>query len=452
MKRVMVIDDEKNICQSLAFALEDDYQTYTFMDPEEALLVLEQTRIDVVLLDLRLGSHDGIDILKEIKRISPRTVVIIMTAYGSMASSLDALKEGAFYYVTKPVQIDELHLLLQKALEFHGLQGQVEWLHEELHKGFGKVGIIGKSQKMTEIFELIERIKDVDSHVMITGESGTGKEVVARAIHMQGNRSKDRFVAINCAAIPTSLLESELFGYEKGAFTGANQRKPGWFELADGGTIFLDEVGEMEPLLQSKLLRVIQEKRFTPVGATMEISSNIRIITATNRDLRKEVSEKRFREDLYFRLKVIPLALPSLKERKEDIPLLVHHFLQSIGERVGRSQIGISHEALELLVRYDYPGNVRELQNIMERAIVLARGPRIQVEDLSFEAGMASSTPPMERRLIPVYVGETLEEVEKKLILANLHAMGGNRRKAAVSLAMGERTLREKIKKYQLEV
>ena len=358
---LLVIDDEPAICQSLEFALEDKYRVCTFTDPDDALASLQHMEAALVLLDLKIGSHDGTEVLKEIKRISPDTVVIMMTAYGSISSSVEAMRNGAFYYLTKPVLTDELHVLLAKAEEFYTLQTQVKWLSEELDKLSDNYGLIGNSPAIKEVLDLIEKVKDIDSNVLIHGESGTGKEIVARAIHQQGSRRNKRFQAVNCAAIPENLLESELFGYEKGAFTGATQSKPGKFVLAEGGTIFLDEIGEMNMTLQSKLLRVIQERTVTPLGGTEEKPVDVRIIAATNRDLWKEVKESRFREDLYYRLNVIPIYLPPLRERRGDIPLLVQYFIGKISERLGKPVEGVSQEALQLLEKYSYPGNIREL-------------------------------------------------------------------------------------------
>jgi two-component system response regulator AtoC len=452
MHHLLVIDDEPAICQSLEFALEEKYCVNTFTDPESALAFLQRVEVSLVLLDLKIGSHDGTEVLKEIKRLSPDTVVIMMTAYGSISSSVEAMRHGAFYYLTKPLMMDELDVLLSKAAEFYHLQSRVKWLSEELDKLSENYGLIGNSKPMQQIFDLIDKVKDIDSSLLINGESGTGKEVVARAIHNQGNRRNKRFQAINCAAIPDNLLESELFGYEKGAFTGAMQSKPGQFVLADGGTMFLDEIGEMDLSLQSKLLRVIQERKVTPLGGLDEKSIDVRIIAATNRDLWKEVKANRFREDLYYRLNVIPIQLAPLRERKGDIPLLVHYFIQKISERMGKPIDGISQEAMQALEGYSFPGNIRELQNMVERAIALTSSPLIEKHDLPRELQGASQAPvPNRQKLIPIYVGETLDEIEKRVILHNLSHLEGNRRKTAQVLDMGERTLRDKLKKYQEE-
>ncbi|MED4780042.1 sigma-54 dependent transcriptional regulator [Brevibacillus choshinensis] len=452
MHHLLVIDDEPAICQSLEFALEEKYRVHTFTDPEAALAFLQQIEVSLILLDLKIGAYDGTEVLKEIKRLSPDTVVIMMTAYGSISSSVEAMRHGAFYYLTKPLMMDELDILLSKAEEFYHLQTRVKWLSEELDKLSDNYGLIGNSKAMQHTFDLIDKVKDIDSNVLINGESGTGKEIVARAIHYQGQRRNKRFQAVNCAAIPDNLLESELFGYEKGAFTGALQNKPGQFVLADGGTIFLDEIGEMDMSLQSKLLRVIQERTVTPLGGLEEKSIDVRIIAATNRDLWKEVKANRFREDLYYRLNVIPIQLAPLREREGDVPLLVHYFIQKISERMGKPIGGISQEALQVLESYDFPGNIRELQNIVERAIALTSSSLIEKRDLPKEL---QSTQPKQvtskQKLIPVYVGDTLEQIEKRVILHTLAHQEGNRRKTAQMLEMGERTLRDKLKKYQEE-
>ncbi|USK82225.1 sigma-54 dependent transcriptional regulator [Peribacillus frigoritolerans] len=450
MHDIMIIDDEPTICQSLTFALEDQYQVYSFTDPREALPLFERTEIAIVLLDLKIGGYNGMEVLEEIKRLSPSTVVIMMTAYGTIPSSVEAMRKGAFSYATKPLHIDELEVLMQKAEEVYTLQSKVKWLSEELDKVAGVNGLIGESLAMRKIFSLIEKVKDIDSNILIEGESGTGKEVVARTIHNQSKRRNKKFQAINCAAIPTHLLESELFGYEKGAFTGAIQRKYGLFVLAEGGTIFLDEIGEMDLALQGKILRVLQERKVMPVGGIEEVSIDVRIIAATNRDLVKEVKENRFREDLYYRLNVIPIHLPALRERKEDIPLLLEFFIAKIGDRMGKPVEGISHEALQLLQQYDFPGNIRELQNLIERAIALTNDSYIQKADLPSDI-QKSSRPFFGNTLIPVYVGEPLEEIEKRVILHNLAAFNGHQRKTAQTIGIGERTLRDKLKKYREE-
>ncbi|UYZ12622.1 sigma-54 dependent transcriptional regulator [Brevibacillus sp. WF146] len=448
---VLILDDESTICKSLSFVLEDDYQVYTATDPEEAYVLVTRVTFAFALIDLRLGIHDGIDVLKRVKQLSPKTVVMIMTAYGSIPSALQAMRSGAFTYISKPIDMEELKVLAAKALEQYQLQHRVEWLNEEIQKVYDVHGLIGQSVPMRQVFSLIEKVKNIDSNVLITGESGTGKELVARAIHFSGTRREKGFYAINCAAIPAHLMESELFGYEKGAFTGATSRKPGIIELAEGGTLFLDEIGELDLALQSKLLRVIQEKKVTPVGGQQEKSVDVRIICATNKDLKKEVQNGSFREDLYYRLNVIQITMPPLRERREDIPLLVRHLIQKFNKKMSKQIKEIAPDALELLLSYSYPGNVRELQNIIERSIALSDSDTITVKDLPSDLREETSYAVDDNKLIPVFVGETMEQVERKVIMATLQAMDGNRRRTADVLGIGERTLRDKLKKYRKE-
>lgn len=450
MHQLVIIDDEPAICQSLKFALEDRYQVYTFTDPMQALPLFERTEIAFVLLDLKIGEHNGIEILQEIKHISPHTIVIMITAYGSIPSSVESMHKGAFSYATKPLHMDELDALLTKAEEFYMMSSKVQWLNESLENTNHPTGFVGKSAKMKEIFRILDQIHNIDSNVLITGESGTGKELIAQTIHYQSKRKNKRFQTINCAAIPENLLESELFGYEKGAFTGAQTRKLGLIPAANGGTIFLDEIGEMDLGLQGKLLRVIQERKVTPIGGTKEVDVDFRLIAATNRDLLKEVDNGQFRQDLYYRLNVIPVHLPPLRERTDDIPLLVEFFIKKLSQRMGKPIDGISQAALQILKQYPFPGNIRELQNIIERTIALTASYSIQVDDLPDEVktkdqGLSIS----KHTLIPVYVGETLSQIEKKVIEYNLAAMNGNRRKTAQAIGIGERTLRDKLNRPQ---
>jgi two-component system response regulator AtoC len=447
MFQLVIIDNEPAICQSLKFAFEDRYRVYPFTDPMQALPLFERTEIAFVLLDLKIGEYHGIDILERIKQISPKTIVIVITAYGSIPSSVEAMEKGAFSYATKPLHMDELESLLAKAEAYYQMSSNVEFDHwdHDVDPSF-----IGISPKIKETFQILERIQSIDSNVLVHGESGTGKELIAKIIHQQSKRKEKTFQTINCAAIPENLLESELFGYEKGAFTGAQQQKQGLIPAANGGTVFLDEIGEMDFNLQGKLLRVIQERKVTPVGGTSELEVDFRLIAATNRDLLEEVHKGRFRLDLYYRLNVIPIHLPPLRERKEDIPLLVDFFIRKLSQNMGKPIEGITKEALQKLEQYTYPGNVRELQNIIERAIALTQSSSIEIDDLPEEI---KEQPPLsnEHTLIPVYVGETLKEIEKRVIQYNLAALNGNRKKTAQVIGIGERTLREKLKKYQSE-
>ncbi|MED2007547.1 sigma-54 dependent transcriptional regulator [Brevibacillus borstelensis] len=451
MTRLLIVDDEPAICASLSFALEDDFDVFTAKDEQTALAALEQEEIDCVLLDLNLGSTSGLELLSKLKKLRPDLTVIMMTAFGTIESSVAAMKAGAYHYLTKPLHLDEVKLLINKALEFQKLHKRVKVLSAAVKQQQSYAGMIGKSQQMQRIYQLIEKVKDIPSNILITGESGTGKELVARAIHYQGVRSQAAFSVINCAAIPETLLESELFGYAKGAFTGAVQQKTGLFERSHGGTVFLDEIGEMPLALQAKLLRVIQERTVTPLGSYSTKEIDIRLIAATNRNLEEEVAKGTFREDLYYRLNVIPIRTPALRERPEDVPLLVDYFLDLYAANMGREKKECSPDVKKKLFAYSFPGNVRELANIIEYAIALSAGEIITMEDLP--ASLVSQ--PTGKRLFPksqegvfVPANATLEEAERLVILHTLEKNGGHRKKTADQLGISERGLRQKLKQY----
>ncbi|MFJ5768801.1 sigma-54-dependent transcriptional regulator [Psychrobacillus sp. NPDC093180] len=454
--RILIIDDETAICVSLSFALEDNYDVITTSNPQEGIEIIEQDNIDLVLLDLKLGIYSGLDMLQEIKKKDSSVTVIMMTAYSSIETSIEAIKQGAYYYIEKPIIIEELQLLISKALEYKGLSSRVETLTEELEQRIGYKNFIGKSKAMYRVFSLIDRIKDIDSNVLIMGESGSGKELVVRNIHNSGKRKNGPLEVVNCAAIPEALLESELFGYEKGAFTGATQRKQGKWVSANGGTLFLDEVSEMPFALQAKLLRVLQEREITPLGSNTKISLDVRIISATNKKLEKMVSEGTFRDDLYFRLNVIPLIVPPLRERKEDLPLLIDYFLQKYCLEMNRNNKHFSKDAYRLLLDYNYPGNVRELENIIEYAVALSKGDYILDNDLPTyimvqKEDFSTSVTNEEEDGIYIPVGISMKEIEKKMIAATLDYYGWNRQNTAHALQISERGLRNKIKQYEIE-
>ncbi|WP_342043285.1 sigma-54-dependent transcriptional regulator [Bacillus sp. OTU2372] len=449
MLNVLIIDDEQSICSSLSFALEDEFKVWTALDAKSAVTLIEENEIDGILLDLNLGKTNGMDLLRTVKERKPEVVVIIMTAYGTIESSIDAIKKGAYHYLTKPLNLDEVKLLLNQALSYQQLHRQIQVLSEAVRQQETYAGIIGKSKSMQKVFQLIEKLKDIPSNILITGESGTGKELVARAIHYQGCRQNRTFSVINCAAIPEQLLESELFGYEKGAFTGAYQRKQGLFERSDGGTIFLDEIGEMPLALQAKILRVIQEKVVTPLGSQEVKKVDVRIISATHRNLREEVEKGHFREDLFYRLNVIPIQIPSLKERKEDIPLLVDHFLALYSGKIGVRAKTCSSAAKRMLYNYSYPGNVRELSNMLEYGVVLSESDVLQPEDLP--ETVREKSPKVESHEesgLVIADGLSMAEVEREYILYTLEKNEGHRMKTAKQLAISERGLREKLKNY----
>jgi len=452
MYTILVIDDEKSICRSLQFALEDYYKVITTINPYEGLSIIKEQIIDLVLLDLRLKNDDGIKILKEIKKINEGINVIIMTAYSSIESSVEAIKEGAYYYITKPINMEQLFLLLQKAFEFDSLKKEVHRLHESLNEKSGYGRMIGKSKKMDRIYQLIEKVKDIDSNILITGESGTGKELVARTIHEMGNRKEGPFEVVNCAAIPENLLESELFGYRKGTFTGAIHDKIGKFVSADGGILFLDEIGELPLALQAKLLRVIQDREVTPLGTNKKIKVNFRLLSATNRNLYEMVQKGQFREDLYFRLNVIPIHLPPLRDRKEDLPLFIQTLLEKNSFKMGKPLKQLSNKVKKLLYNYDYPGNVRELSNIIEYAMALSQNDTIELDDLPPYMNVNNRRIHMsdnqDKNLISIPIGTTIKEIEKIVILKTLEYFDGHRKNTAAVLGISERGLRNKLKEY----
>ena len=386
MKRnIWIIDDEQGICSSLKFALQKNYRIETFNEAESAIEKIKSGNVcDLILIDLKLGNGtDGITAMKTIKKTDPSIVVIIMTAFASIETTVQAMKSGAYTYLSKPLNLDELYVVLSKALEYKALEDEVRYLSEQLGSDNTRDLIIGNSPEMKKVFQLIDMIKNVDANVLIAGESGTGKELVATQIHSSGKRAKQHFVVVNCAAIPENLLEAEFFGSKKGSYTGSTQDVKGKFEIADKGTLFLDEIGDMPLNLQGKLLRAIQDKEFTPIGATEALTSDARVIAATNRNLTKLIAEKKFREDLYYRLNVVSIVVPTLRERREDIPLLCNFFREKYSREMNKRVTSIDSSAMEVLKNYDYPGNVRQLANIMEYACIVNKYGNISVEKSS---------------------------------------------------------------------
>lgn len=448
-KRILILDDEKNICSSLTYALEDQYSIFSAISPADGLEIIKSKKINLVLLDLRIGKINGLEVLKDIKKIDSHIVVIIMTAFGTIESTVEAIKNGAFTYLTKPLNIEELQVTITKGLEYQSLNEKVEHLNNELKEKYSYKGIIGKSPAMQNIFQLIDKLKDVDTNVLITGESGTGKELVARAIHYSGLRSKETFVGINCAAIPDGLLESELFGHKKGAFTGADRDKIGKFEFVNRGTILLDEIGDMSLNLQSKLLRVLEQREYTPLGSNEVFEVNTRVIASTNKDLRKLIDEKKFRDDLYFRLNVIEINIPPLRDRRQDLPLLFSHFIKIYNDKLGKQLKKLAPEAEEILLKYSYPGNVRELANIIEYGVLLSRGDSIELEALPDKIRLSRPQITLEDELNSL-VGLSLEEMEKRMIKKYLELNSGHRKNTAKMLGISERGLRNKMKDYNI--
>ncbi len=445
--RILVVDDEASQRDLLHLVLtEEGYSVETASSGEEAVLKVEDSFYNLVIMDMKMGGMGGLEALKRIKEISSAVQVLIVTAYASVDTAVDAMRSGALNYLTKPIDLEELKVQVDKTIQFSHLVAENESLKAQVAETFEASQIIGNSPRILEIFDTLHMVAPTDATVLILGESGTGKELVADAVHANSPRKKGPLVKVNCAALPETLLESELFGHEKGSFTGAVARREGRFKLADGGTLFLDEIAEMSLLLQAKLLRVIQTRSFERVGGTETISSDVRLVVATNRDLEEEVREKRFREDLYYRLNVVPVTLPPLRERREDIPLLAEHFLSEIAERNVKLIRGFSPQAMDLLVRNRWKGNVRELENVVERAVIMARGDLIQTSDLPGHITDEGDAP--SAGIIP---GRPLSDLEREAILSTLEMTGGNRTETAKLLGISRRTLQYKLKEFKIQ-
>lgn len=418
---------------------------------EKALQLLEKGCFDLMLMDFRMPGMNGLETLLKVKTIDPEIDVVIMTAYGTVETAVAAMKAGAVDYITKPMDLDELAMLIRRIAEHRTLVRENEILRQELKiKGVTSEAIQYKSPKMAELIQLAARIAPSQATVMIQGETGTGKELFARLIHHLSPRAAKPFVAVNCAAIPETLIESEFFGHEKGAFTGAFQRRIGRFEQADGGTLFLDEIGELSPAVQVKLLRFLQEREFQRVGGEKTVTADVRIISATHQDLEARIKDGTFREDLFYRIHVVALKIPPLKERREDIPILMTHFIRRFGEANRKKIDGVSREAQDLLVKYDYPGNVRELENIIERAIVIARGSVISTEDLPFQNPICETGEAGTSKTPVGNLHHAIAAMERRMIEDAMHQADFNQSKAALLLGLGERMLRYKLKKYPL--
>ena len=457
---VLIVDDESELRKSVASVLTSTMPEFQFDIKEastgrEALSAVEADDFNLVLMDVRMPEMSGLEALGKIKNVDPRIFVVIMTAHSNLQDAVTAIREGAYDYVEKPVQPEKLAQIVKKALETQemvsSLAVSAPILDDDVDSEF-----VGASKKMREIFDLINRLSQVDTTVLIRGENGTGKELVARAIHFNSPRKHGEFVAINCGAIPEALMESELFGHEKGAFTGAIERKIGKFQLANKGTIFLDEVAELRPDMQVKLLRVLQEKRFTPVGSNREVASNARVIAATNRNLEKMIEEGLFREDLFYRLNVMPIFLPPLRERTEDIENLIAHFVRRFNRKMNRHIQGFSPEAVQVLRKYRWPGNIRELENLVERSFVIESGSLIHLESLpeaireSSEQGVAFDLPGSYSG--PLDFDRFKEETEKEFILQALKANKGRINQTVAQANIPKNTLLRKIKKYAINV
>ncbi|MDH4099445.1 MAG: sigma-54 dependent transcriptional regulator [Nitrospirota bacterium] len=449
--KILIVDDEASMRLAMQETLRrSGYDVVTAGDGQEGLLKLKDDEVQLVITDMKMPRMSGIDFLKNIKKTSPQMPVVMVTAYATVNNAVEAMKEGAFDYLLKPFSPEALEEVVHRVFLSISQKEETRPVRREGASLRQPVKVVTSDPVMKEILERAESTAASKSTVLIQGESGTGKEVVARFIHDHSPRNEGPFVAVNCAALPEGLLESELFGHERGAFTGAVLKKVGKFELADSGTILLDEISEMPLPLQAKLLRVIQEKQVDRVGGQFPISVDVKIIATTNVDLKKAVKEKKFREDLYFRINVIPLTLPPLRERKGDIPLLADHFIKKYATENQKKISGVGKETLALLKKYDWPGNVRELENVIERAVVVCRGETIEVKDLFLDEE-ASLSPEVEEGPLSLAVGTSLQEMEKKLILTTLDEMGGNRTKAADVLGISIRTMRNKLKEYRIQ-
>ncbi len=444
---ILIVDDERNTREGLQRALHDRYDVLLAEDSQKAVEALESAPVDVMLTDLRMPGVDGMGLLRRALSLTNPPVCIMMTAYGSIENAVQAMQVGAYHYITKPVNLDELELVIQRALNSRRVEAENVNLREQIDQKYGLENIIGESASMRQVFETIQQVAPSRATVLITGATGTGKELIAKAIHNLSPRKNGPFIAVHAAALPTSLLESELFGHEKGSFTGAVERRTGRFELADGGTLFLDEVGELEPQIQVKLLRVLEERAFERVGGSKTLQVDVRLVAATNRDLKKLVSEGKFRDDLFYRLSVVTVDLPPLRERRDDIPLLVKSFLDEFSRENGKQVRELTPEALNMLLAYDWPGNVRELRNAVEQMVVLARGERLTVRDVPAGIrGVADLT-----KINVVHAGMTVEDAERQLIVQALKETDGNRTRAAQRIGISRRTLHRKLKGYGLE-
>ena len=453
MARILIAEDDRNTLSGLVEILQEEGYEVTGVDSgTKALRALERSRFDILLTDLKMPDVDGMELYENSRSLSPEMKTIVMTAFSSVKDAVEAMKRGVYEYLTKPLNLDELFVVLRKAAEEQELRRENEDLKDRLQKNYRQGGLIGQSPAMQQVFKTITKVAKSQATVLIRGESGTGKELVGRAIHYNSPRASKPLVEISCSSFPETLLESELFGYEKGAFTGANNRKQGRVEMADGGTIFLDEIGDISAGVQIKLLRLLQEREFTRLGSTESIHVDVRVITATNRNLEQAILDNQFREDLYYRLNVIPIFLPPLRERTEDIPRLIDHFIKRYSAENNKIITGMSEEALAMCMSYGWPGNVRELENAIENAIVLGEGEVILPEHLPFTVTMRHGP------YLPVnsfiHSGQTyrekMESAEKLVLEDAIRRANGNKSEAAKRLGISLRTMRYKINKYDL--
>lgn len=461
--RLLILDEDRIVLQSLGqFLRREGYDVRTSDDPRTVMAMMEASPVDLLLTDINLPGVKPIEFLREIKQRFAQTVVIVITGYGSIEGAVEATKNGAFDYLTKPIVDEEIRVVVEKAARQQALLFENQTLRQQLDMRFGNDSIVGHDHKMLKVFELADAVADSRTTVLMNGESGTGKSLIARTIHHRSSRRGQPFVEISCGALPESLLESELFGHVKGAFTGAIADKPGRFLAANGGTLFLDEINSAPPSMQVKLLRVLQERAFEPVGSTQTQTVDVRVILASNADLRQLVSQGRFRQDLYYRINVVQIKLPSLRERMGDIPLLAGMFLKRLVKEMNRSVTGFSDEAMAAMRRYDWPGNVRELENAVEHAVVLSRSRQIELDDLpetlrygsssGVVGGRESGSAASDELLAPMPLQQALEIPERRIIEAALVRNSWNRQATADELDINRTTLYKKMRKYQLDI
>lgn len=448
-ERILVIDDEKSICDLLAVVFKKEgYEVKTTPSPRQGLELIKEESFDLLISDIKLPELSGMEVLKKVRKMQPELPVIMITAYGTIKEAVEALKIGALDYVIKPFDVEELKILVSKGLERRRLEEENIRLRRELAERYSFENMIGKSKKMEEIYGLIEKIAPTDTTVLIRGESGTGKEMAARAIHLLSQRRERPFVSINCGALPENLLESELFGHVKGSFTGAVSDKKGMFEVAHKGTLFLDEVGEMSPMTQVKLLRALQDKKIRRVGGTSEISIDVRIIAATNQDLKKNIAEGTFRDDLYYRLNVISFEMPPLREKKEDIPLLVTHFLKKHCNKMGRKLKRLAPEVFQVFENYHWPGNIRELENVIERVVAIEERETI-TQDCLPEELLSPSRKEVDLNIYPGFnLNETIDSITREYLYEALERSRGNLKEAASLLGVNYRQIRYLVEKH----
>jgi two-component system NtrC family response regulator len=450
MDTILVVDDEANYLTVMQALLEEaGYETLTSLSGPEALKAAAQTDLDAVLTDMKMPKMSGIELLGELKHLYPDIPVIIMTAYGTVEKAVEAMKKGAFDYILKPFKNEEILVTIAKALEHRHLLLKNRLLSNDLEKKYGFPNIVGESKAIQEILALVKRVAGSKATVLISGESGTGKELIAQLIHNESQRAQAPFVKVNCASLSDSLLESELFGHEKGAFTGAAGRHRGRFERAHGGTLLLDEITETRPAFQAQLLRVLEQMDFERVGGTESINVNVRVISTTNKDILREVEKGRLRSDLYYRIAGIRLIVPPLRERKDDLPLLIWHFVNLFAHEAKRPITSIDPVMLDVFAKYHWPGNIRQLRNVLRTSIILGSGPTLSLTDISWLLDELQTTAQTCNLDLPPLIGSTLAQLEERVILSTLHHTGGNQAKAAKVLGISDRTLRDKMKRYR---